>query len=287
MKFYYDDDADLSLLRDKTIAVIGYGNQGKAHALNLKDSGLDVIVGLRKNSPNIETAGSEGLRTAEISEAAEKSDFVMILIPDELQAGVFNDDIKPYLKEGDIISFAHGFNLLFDKIIPPVNVDAVLNSPKCIGYLVRENYVKGYGFPNLFAVHQDASGRAKDLALAYANGIGGTKTGVMESTVKEEAVTNLFAEQSILCGGIAELIKAGFDTLVEAGYSPEVAYFECLHEIKPIIDLFYKEGLAEMNRRISNTAEFGEYVSGTRVINEGVRDAMRGVLSDIENGKFS
>ncbi len=287
MKFYYDEDADLSLLRDRTIAVIGYGNQGRAHALNLKDSGLDVVVGLRKNSPNIEEAITEGLKTMEIAEASEAASLIVILIPDEFQASVYEKDIRPFLKDGDVISFAHGFNLLFNKIIPPENVDAVINSPKCIGYLVRENFIKGHGFPNLFGVYRDASGKARDIAIAYAKGIGGTRTGVMESTVKEEAVTNLFAEQSILCGGIAELIKAGFDTLVEAGYSPEVAYFECLHEIKPIIDLFYREGLAEMNRRISNTAEFGEYVSGKRVINEGVREAMKDVLADIEDGKFA
>ncbi len=287
MNFYYDKDADLSLLKDKKIAVIGYGNQGRAQALNLLDSGLDVVVGLRENSQSVQNVENEGLKTDTIENASESADFIVLLMPDEHMPEVYKRSIEPFLKPGKILGFAHGFNIEYEGIIPPKFVDVVLNSPKCIGYLVRENYVKGYGFPNLFAVSQDASGKAKDYALAYAKGIGGTRSGVMESTFNEETVTNLFAEQSVLCGGIAELIKAGFDTLVNAGYNPEVAYFECLHEIKPIIDLFYKEGLAEMNRRISNTAEYGEYLSGPRVIGNKVRESMKDVLQDIQSGKFA
>ncbi|KPK90307.1 ketol-acid reductoisomerase [bacterium SM23_31] len=287
MKFYYDDDADLELLHDKVIGIIGYGNQGRAHALNLRDSGLHVVVGLREGSPNRSKAENEGLTVDKIERTAESADFIVLLIPDELQPEVYRKSIEPHLTGGKILGFAHGFNIHFGGIKPPDFVDAVINSPKCIGYLVRENYRKGYGFPNLIAVHQDVSGKARDYALAYAKGIGGTRAGVMESTVEEETVTNLFGEQSVLCGGIVELIKAGFETLVQAGYQPEIAFFECMHEIKPIIDLFYKEGLAEMNRRISNTAEFGEYISGPRVIGEQTRTAMKSVLRDIQDGAFA
>lgn len=287
MHFYYDDDADLTLLDGKTVSIIGYGNQGRAQALNLKDSGVNVIMGLRTGSPSITAAEQEGLRVEPVEKAAEAGDFIVMLTPDEQMPDLFKQAVLPGLKPGNILGFAHGFNILYGGIEPPDFIDVVLNSPKCIGYLVRENFVKGSGFPNLIAVHQDYSGNAKQFALAYAKGIGGTRTGVMDSTVKEETVTNLFAEQTVLCGGIAELIKAGFDTLVEAGYSHEVAFFECMHEIKPIIDLFYREGLAEMNRRISNTAEYGEYVSGPRVISEESRNAMRAVLKDIESGEFA
>lgn len=287
MKFYYDSDSDLSLLKDKTIGVIGFGNQGKAHSQNLQDSGLKVIVGLRDKSPGRASAEEAGLKVHSIEETSRLSDFIVLLIPDELQPKVYHDSIEPYLREGNILGFAHGFNLHYGGIKPPPFVDAVINSPKCIGYLVRETYRNGYGFPNLIAVHQDSSGKARDYALAYAKGIGGTRSGVMESTVEEETVTNLFGEQSVLCGGIVELIKAGFETLVEAGYQPEIAFFECMHEIKPIIDLFYREGLAEMNRRISNTAEYGEYSSGPRIINEQTRNEMKKVLKDIQSGVFA
>jgi len=287
MNFFYDDDADLSLLQDMTIAVIGFGNQGRAHALNLRDSGLDVVIGLRADSPNRKEAARCGLRVESVENAVQTADFIAVLVPDEQMPAVYRAAVEPHLSAGKILGFAHGFNILYGGIQPPGNIDVVLNSPKCIGYLVRETYKKGFGFPNLIAVHQDASGKARDYALAYAKGIGGTRAGVMESTVAEETETNLFAEQSVLCGGIAELIKAGFDTLVDAGYSPEVAYFECLHEIKPIIDLFYREGLAEMNRRISNTAEYGEYVSGPRIINQKTRESMREVLRDIRSGQFA
>ena len=287
MKFYYDDDADIGLLNGMTIGIIGFGNQGRAHALNLRDSGLNVVVGLRPGSKSQKTVENEKIRTESIEKTAELSDIIFLLIPDELQAEVYKSSIEPYLQPGNVLGFAHGFNLHYNYIKPPDFVDAIINSPKCIGYLVRETYKNGFGFPNLIAVHRDASGKAKEIALAYAKGIGGTRTGVMESTVEEETVTNLFAEQSVLCGGIVELIKAGFDTLVDAGYQPEIAFFECMHEIKPIIDLFYKEGLAEMNRRISNTAEFGEYVSGPRIIDEKSRETMKKVLDDIRNGTFA
>ncbi|MFC1553503.1 ketol-acid reductoisomerase [candidate division KSB1 bacterium] len=287
MKFFYDNDADLKLIQDKIIGIIGYGNQGRAHALNLMDSGLNVIVGLRERSTNIQRAISHGLNVKTIEETSELADYLVLLIPDESHSDVFRKSVLPYLSEGKILSFAHGFSLLFKEIVPPENIDVVINSPKCIGYLVRENFKKNYGFPNLIAVHQNFSGRAKDYALAYARGIGGTRAGVMDSNVEEEAVTNLFGEQSVLCGGIVELIKAAFDTLVEAGYNPEVAFFECMHEIKPIIDLFYKEGLNEMNRRISNTAEYGEYCSGPRIIDRHVRENMKKVLLDIKKGKFA
>ena len=287
MIFYYDTDADISLLHGKTIGIIGFGNQGRAQALKLKDSGLSVIVGLRENSLNWGKANKQGLRVETIEKTAELSDYIVLLIPDEVQVDVYARSIAPHLTKGKILGFAHGFNIHFGFIKPPPDVDVVLNSPKCIGYLVRENYSKGYSFPNLIAVHQNASGRAKEYALAYAKGIGGTRSGVMESTVEEETVTNLFGEQAVLCGGIVELIKTAFDTLVNAGYQPEIAFFECMHEIKPIIDLFYREGLNEMNRRISNTAEFGEYVSGPRIINENVRTVMKQVLADVQNGTFA
>ena len=287
MKFYYDEDAELELLRKKVIGIIGYGNQGQAHALNLKDSGLHVVVGLREGSQSRSKAESEGLTVDTVERAAESADFIVLLIPDELQPEVYRKSIEPHLARGKILGFAHGFNIHFGGIKPPDFVDVVINSPKCIGYLVRENYRKGYGFPNLIAVHHDASGKARDYALAYAKGIGGTRAGVMESSVEEETVTNLFGEQSVLCGGIVELIKAGFETLVQAGYQPEIAFFECMHEIKPIIDLFYKEGLTEMNRRISNTAEYGEYLSGPRIIGEQTRTAMKSVLRDIQDGTFA
>jgi len=287
MRFYYDKDTDMSLLEGKTVAVVGYGNQGRAQALNLNDSGIDVVVGLRKGSPTAERVANDGLRSAVVEQAAEEGDFIVMLMPDEQMPEVYTKFVAPYLKEGNALGFAHGFNILYKGINPPENIDVMLNSPKCIGYLVRDNYAKGYGFPNVFAVHQDYTGTARGRALAYAKAIGGTRTGVMESTFEEETVTNLFGEQTILCGGIAELIKAAFDTLVEAGYSPEIAFFECMHEIKPIFDLFYVEGLAEMNRRISNTAEYGEYVSGPRVIDENVRNNMRKVLDDIRSGRFA
>jgi ketol-acid reductoisomerase len=287
MKIYNDTDADCSLLYKKTIGIVGYGNQGRAQALNLKDSGLIVIVGLREGSPWRDEAQQQGLHIETIEKTAELSDYLVLLIPDEVQSEVYSASIAPSMTKGKILGFAHGFNIQFGFITPPPDVDVVLNSPKCIGYLVRENFTKGFGFPNVFAVHQDASGRAKDYALAYAKGIGGTRTGVMESTIEEETITNLFGEQVILCGGIVELIKAAFDTLVQAGYQPEIAFFECMHEIKPIIDLFYREGLNEMNRRISNTAEYGEYITGPHIINKHVRGAMKQALSDIQNGTFA
>ena len=287
MKYYYDNDAPIEILHDKTIGIIGYGNQGKAHALNLKESGLDVIIGLRDKSPNRKIAHDEGLTVESVETTAKRADYIMLLTPDEIQPELYEQSIKPFLSKGDILGFAHGFCIHFGYIKPPETIDVVLNSPKCIGYLVRETFRNGYGFPNLVAVHQDTSGKALQYALAYARGIGGTRAGVMESTIEEETVTNLFGEQSVLCGGIVELIKAGFDTLVQAGYQPEIAFFECLHEIKPIIDLFYKEGLGEMNRRISNTAEYGEYLSGPRVVGERLRESMKSVLRDIRDGTFA
>ncbi len=286
-KLFYDTNADLSLLNNKTIAIIGYGSQGHAHALNLKDSGMDVIVGLYEGSKSASKAISDGLQVFSVSEACEKSDWIMILLPDEFQKDVYLKEIEPNLKEGKILSFAHGFNIRFGLIKPPSFVDVVMIAPKGPGHTVRWEYQNGQGVPALFAVEQDYSGSARSLAMAYAKGIGGTRAGILETNFKEETETDLFGEQAVLCGGLSELVKSGFETLVEAGYQPELAYFECLHEVKLIVDLMVKGGLSQMRDSISNTAEYGDYVSGKRLINSETKKEMQKILKDIQDGTFA
>ena len=286
-QLYYDTDADLSLLNHKTIAIIGYGSQGHAHALNLKDSGMDVIVGLYKGSKSESKAINDGLKVFKVSEACEKADWIMILLPDEFQKKVYYEEIEPNLKEGKILSFAHGFNIRFGLIKPPSYVDVVMIAPKGPGHTVRWEYQNGQGVPALFAVEQDFSGNARSLAMAYAKGIGGTRAGILETNFKEETETDLFGEQAVLCGGLSELVKSGFETLVEAGYQPELAYFECLHEVKLIVDLMVKGGLSQMRDSISNTAEYGDYVSGKRLINSETKKEMQNILKDIQDGTFA
>ncbi len=286
-QLFYDTDADLSLLNNKTIAIIGYGSQGHAHALNLKDSGMDVIVGLYKGSKSESKANSDGLQVFSVSEACEKADWIMILLPDEFQKDVYLKEIEPNLKEGKILSFAHGFNIRFGLIKPPSFVDVVMIAPKGPGHTVRWEYQNGQGVPALFAVEQDSSGNARSLAMAYAKGIGGTRAGILETNFKEETETDLFGEQAVLCGGLSELVKSGFETLVEAGYQPELAYFECLHEVKLIVDLMVKGGLSQMRDSISNTAEYGDYVSGKRLINSDTKKEMQKILKDIQDGTFA
>lgn len=285
-KVYYDQDADLSLLQGKTVAVIGYGSQGHAQAQNLRDSGVNVIIGLRKGK-SWEQAEEDGFEVYEVDEAAKKAQIIQILLPDELHPKVYREQIEPHLNEGDALVFSHGFSIHFQQIVPPKNVDVVLVAPKGPGHLVRRVYVEGFGVPALFAVYQDATGKARDLALAYTKGVGGTRAGVIETTFKEETETDLFGEQAVLCGGLSQLIKSGFQTLVDAGYQPEVAYFECLHEVKLIVDLIYEKGLSGMRESISNTAEYGDYVSGPRVIDDSVRKSMKQILSEIQDGSFA
>ena len=286
-QLFYDADADLSLLKNKTIAIIGYGSQGHAHALNLKDSGMDVIVGLYEGSKSESKAISDGLQVFSVSKACEKADWIMILLPDEFQKDVYLKEIEPNLKEGKILSFAHGFNIRFGLIKPPSFVDVVMIAPKGPGHTVRWEYQNGQGVPALFAVEQDYSGSARSLAMAYAKGIGGTRAGILETNFKEETETDLFGEQAVLCGGLSELVKSGFETLVEAGYQPELAYFECLHEVKLIVDLMVKGGLSQMRDSISNTAEYGDYVSGKRLINSDTKKEMQKILKDIQDGTFA
>jgi len=286
-KMYYDKDADLNLLKNKKIAIIGFGSQGHAHALNLRDSGLDVIVGLYEGSKSKERAEKEGLRVYTVEEAAKVADIIMMLIPDEKQAKVYKESIEKNLTEGKALAFAHGFNIHFKQIVPPENVDVFMVAPKGPGHLVRRVYQEGKGVPNLVAVYQDYTGKAFDIALAYAKGIGGTRAGVIETTFKEETETDLFGEQAVLCGGVTELMKAGFETLVEAGYQPEIAYFECVHEMKLIVDLIYEGGFSYMRYSISDTAEFGDYMTGKRIITEETRKEMKKVLSEIQSGKFA
>lgn len=287
MKVYYDQDADLNALKGKTVAIIGYGSQGHAHAQNLRDSGVNVIIGQRPGSPNHDLAKEHGFEPVSAAEAAEKADLIMILTPDETQAAIYEKDIKPHLKKGKSLLFAHGFNIHFNQIKPPKDVDVFLIAPKGPGHLVRRTYTEGGGVPCLVAIEQDASGNALKTALAYAKGIGGTRSGTIETTFKEETETDLFGEQAVLCGGITALIKAGFETLVEAGYQPEMAFFECLHEMKLIVDLMYEGGLSRMRYSISNTAEYGDYVTGPRLINEDVKKEMKKVLKDIQSGRFA
>ncbi|ADH59818.1 ketol-acid reductoisomerase [Thermoanaerobacter mathranii subsp. mathranii str. A3] len=286
-KMYYDKDADLNLLKNKKIAIIGFGSQGHAHALNLRDSGLDVVVGLYKGSKSKERAEKEGLTVLTVEEAAKVADIIMMLIPDEKQAEVYKESIEKNLTEGKALAFAHGFNIHFKQIIPPKNVDVFMVAPKGPGHLVRRVYQEGKGVPNLVAVYQDYTGKAFEIALAYAKGIGGTRAGVIETTFREETETDLFGEQAVLCGGVTELMKAGFETLVEAGYQPEIAYFECVHEMKLIVDLIYEGGFSYMRYSISDTAEFGDYMTGKRIITEETRKEMKKVLSEIQSGKFA
>lgn len=283
---YYEKDADLSALQGKTVAVIGYGSQGHAQSQNLRDSGVRVIIGLRPGR-SWDTARNDGFEVFTVAEAAARADIVQILMPDETQAKVYKEEIEPNLKKGAAIMFSHGFNIHFGQIVPPADADVFLVAPKSPGHLVRRTYAEGFGVPGLIAVHQDASGKAYDIGLAYAKGIGCTRAGVIETSFKEETETDLFGEQAVLCGGVSALIKAGFETLTEAGYAPEMAYFECLHELKLIVDLIYEGGLATMRNSISNTAEYGDYVSGPRIINEDVKKEMKKVLTDIQQGKFA
>lgn len=286
-KMYYDTDADLQLLEGKTVAIIGYGSQGHGHALNLKESGIDVVVGLYEGSKSWKVAEEAGLKVKTVSEASKEADIIMILIPDHVQGRVYEQEIKPYLKKGDAIAFAHGFAIVYSQIIPPEYVDVFMIAPKGPGHLVRRTYEQGGGVPCLVAVEQDYSGRAKDIALAYAKGIGGTRAGVIETTFTEETQTDLFGEQCVLCGGVSELIKAGFETLVEAGFQPEIAYFECLHEMKLIVDLIYEGGLSRMRYSVSDTAKYGDFTVGKRIVTAETRKEMKKVLDEIITGEFA
>jgi ketol-acid reductoisomerase len=286
-KMYYDKDAQFEKIKDLTVAVIGYGSQGHAHALNLKESGVKVIVGLYEGSKSAAKARAAGLTVSTVAKATAAADVVMVLIPDEKQAKVYAEEIQPHLKSNSALAFAHGFNIHFNQIVAPAGVDVFMVAPKGPGHLVRRMYEEGKGVPCLIAVHQDATGGAQDLALAYACGIGGTRAGVLMTTFKEETETDLFGEQAVLCGGLTALIKAGFETLVEAGYQPEVAYFECLHEMKLIIDLIYEGGMAKMRYSVSDTAEQGDYVTGSRIITDETRSEMRQVLHEIQDGTFA
>jgi ketol-acid reductoisomerase len=287
MKIYYDNDADLKYLEDKIVAVIGYGSQGHAQAQNLKDSGVEVIVGLRKESSSWPVAEEDGFEVLITPEAAAKADVIQILIPDIKQASVFKNDIEPNLEEGNSLVFSHGLNIHYDQIVPPKNVDVFMIAPKSPGHLVRRLYVDGKGVPGLLAVYQDYTGKAYDTALAYGKGIGCTHAGVIETSFQEETETDLFGEQAVLCGGTTALVKAGFETLVEAGYQPEIAYFECLNELKLIVDLMFEGGISTMRDSISDTAQYGDLVSGPRVIDEHVKENMQEVLKDIQSGKFA
>lgn len=286
-KMFYEMDANLEDLRNKKVAVLGYGSQGHAHALNLKESGVDVVVGLYEGSKSWNKVLEDGLDVMAVEDAVKESDLVMVLLPDTKQKEVYEKSIRPNLKKGHVLAFAHGFNIHFDQITPPEDVDVIMVAPKGPGHLVRSVYKEGKGVPALFAVHQDNSGNSKKTALAYAKGIGATKAGVLETTFKEETETDLFGEQAVLCGGVTELIKSGFDTLVNAGYQKEVAYFECLHEMKLIVDLLYEGGFERMRYSISDTAEYGDYVVGKRIVNENTREEMKKVLEEIQNGKFA
>ncbi|MAP94638.1 MAG: ketol-acid reductoisomerase [Ponticaulis sp.] len=288
MKVYYEQDADLSLIKAKKVAVIGYGSQGHAHALNARDSGVkDIVVGLQEGSSSRKKAEGEGLTVMTPAEATKWADVVMILIPDEKQAVLWANEIEPNVRDGQHIMFGHGFNIHYNLIRPSANVDISLSAPKGPGHTLRDQYQRGFGLPGLVAIHQDATGTAQAVALSYSKAIGNTRAGVIETSFREETETDLFGEQAVLCGGIVELIKAGFETLVEAGYAPEMAYFECLHETKLIVDLIYEGGIANMNYSISNTAEYGEYVSGPRVVDSESKKAMKAVLEDIQSGKFA
>jgi len=287
MKVYYDKDADLSLIKGKTVAIIGYGSQGHAHAQNLNDSGVKVVVGLRRGGASWPKVEKAGLRVAEVSEAVKSADVVMILLPDEQIAQVYKSDVEPHIRQGASLAFAHGFNVHYGQVVPREDLDVWMVAPKAPGHTVRNTYTQGGGVPHLIAVYADKSGKARDLALSYAAANGGGKAGIIETNFREETETDLFGEQAVLCGGTVELIKAGFETLVEAGYAPEMAYFECLHELKLIVDLIYEGGIANMNYSISNNAEYGEYVTGPKIVNEQTKQAMRQALRDIQTGEYA
>ena len=287
MQVYYDKDCDLSIIQGKKVAIIGFGSQGHAHACNLKDSGVDVTVGLRAGSSSIAKAEAYGLKTADVPSAVAAADVVMILTPDEFQSQLYRDEVEPSLKQGATLAFAHGFAIHYNQVVPRKDLDVIMIAPKAPGHTVRTEFVKGGGIPDLIAIFQDASGNAKNLALSYASGVGGGRTGIIETTFKDETETDLFGEQAVLCGGAVELVKAGFETLTEAGYAPEMAYFECLHELKLIVDLMYEGGIANMNYSISNNAEYGEYVTGPEIINAESRAAMRNALKRIQSGEYA
>ena len=287
MKVYYDKDADLSLVKGKNVTIVGYGSQGHAHAQNLNDSGVKVTVGLRRGGASWTKAERAGLRVAEVSEAVKQADIVMMLLPDEQIANVYQSDIEANMKQGASLAFAHGFNVHYGQVVPRADLDVWMVAPKAPGHTVRNTYTQGGGVPHLIAVHADKSGKARDLALSYAAANGGVKAGIIETNFREETETDLFGEQAVLCGGAVELIKAGFETLTEAGYAPEMAYFECLHELKLIVDLIYEGGIANMNYSISNNAEYGEYVTGPRVVTEATKNAMRQCLKDIQTGDYA
>ena len=287
MQVYYDKDADLSIIRAKKVAIIGYGSQGHAHALNLKESGVDVVVGLRTGSATVAKAQAHGLTVKPVAEAVASADIVMILTPDEFQKNLYNDEILPNIKQGAALAFAHGFAILYNQVVPRKDLDVIMIAPKAPGHTVRSEFVRGGGIPDLIAVHQNASGQAKEICLSYASAIGGGRSGIIETTFRDECETDLFGEQAVLCGGLVELIKAGFETLVEAGYPQEMAYFECLHEVKLIVDLIFEGGIANMNYSVSNNAEYGEYVTGPKVINDESRRAMREALHNIQTGDYA
>jgi len=287
MKVYYDKDCDLSIIQGKKVAIIGYGSQGHAQACNLKDSGVDVTVGLRKGSATVAKAEAHGLKVTDVASAVAAADLVMILTPDEFQSQLYKNEIEPNIKKGATLAFSHGFAIHYNQVVPRADLDVIMIAPKAPGHTVRTEFVKGGGIPDLIAVFQDASGNAKNVALSYASGVGGGRTGIIETTFKDETETDLFGEQAVLCGGTVELVKAGFETLVEAGYAPEMAYFECLHELKLIVDLMYEGGIANMNYSISNNAEYGEYVTGPEVINAESRQAMRNALKRIQDGEYA
>ncbi len=287
MKIYYDKDANLNPLKGKKIAIIGYGSQGHAHALNLRDSGLHVIVAQREGSENYQLALRDGFKPVTASEASKQADLIQILTQDHLQAKLYEMDVKPHLQKGKTLLFSHGFNIHYGQIVPPKEVDVVMIAPKGPGHLVRREFLKGAGVPSLMAIHQDYSKKAKQVALAYAKGIGATRAGVIETTFKEETETDLFGEQVVLCGGVSELIKAGFDTLVEAGYQPEIAYFECLHELKLIVDLMYEGGISFMRYSVSDTAEYGDLTRGKRIITQETRQEMKRILKEVQSGQFA
>ncbi|MGK2906023.1 MAG: ketol-acid reductoisomerase [Desulfuromonadales bacterium] len=287
MKVYYDKDADLSLIKGKKVTIVGYGSQGHAHANNLKDSGVDVTVALRAGSTSAIKAKNAGLQVKNVPEAVAAADLVMILTPDEFQSQLYRDEVEPNLKQGATLAFAHGFSIHYNQVVPRADLDVIMIAPKAPGHTVRTEFVKGGGIPDLIAIFQDASGTAKNVALSYASAIGGGRTGIIETTFKDETETDLFGEQVVLCGGAVELVKAGFETLVEGGYAPEMAYFECLHELKLIVDLMYEGGIANMNYSISNNAEYGEYVTGPKVINDESRKAMKECLNNIQSGDYA
>jgi ketol-acid reductoisomerase len=287
MQVYYDKDADLSIIKAKKVAIIGYGSQGHAHANNLKDCGVEVVVGLRAGSASVAKAQACGLNVKDVPEAVAGADIVMILTPDEFQSQLYKIEIEPNIKQGAALAFAHGFSILYNQVVPRADLDVIMIAPKAPGHTVRSEFVRGGGVPDLIAIHKDVSGKAKSICLSYASAIGGGRSGIIQTTFRDEAETDLFGEQAVLCGGAVELIKAGFETLVEAGYEPEMAYFECLHELKLIVDLMYEGGIANMNYSISNNAEYGEYVTGPRVINEESRWAMREALKNIQNGEYA